>query len=368
MLAASVSGEDVERARLRRTMSTTWIAVSGPVVVKVHVPGTDRYDLTRRLALASAHGMDTCVVAPLLPEPVALGTAGRETVWGTVWPLVTVLPEDVDDAPWAESGALLARLHQIPVPAPADSLPVQGAVARCRAALARLGAVTRVADSRGVLLPEPLTDAARIVRDAADGLPEASWSPWGGSGRPRCVVHGDWHLGQLGRLRHGVGADPAPLRLIDVDDLGVGDPVWDLARPAAFLAAGLMPPGAWPALLDGYRDGGGPALPSPSVDPWPVLDAVAQSCLVLAAAGAVRRAVERCLGAASSSRQGPVEGAEGQGPAEGAEGQGLAGEGPAFLDDLGTRLVNVCSGLPGSSRRGGQAGSSVVPQERTSGT
>jgi predicted trehalose synthase len=43
------------------------------------------------------------------------------------------------------------------------------------------------------------------------------------------LVHGDWHLGQLGRRgEHWV--------LIDVDDLGVGDPAWDLARPAGFWA------------------------------------------------------------------------------------------------------------------------------------
>ena len=49
--------------------------------------------------------------------------------------------------------------------------------------------------------------------------------------------------------------------LIDVDDLGVGDPAWDLARPAGFWAAGLIPDDDWATFLDAYRDAGGPALP-----------------------------------------------------------------------------------------------------------
>jgi hypothetical protein len=45
----------------------------------------------------------------------------------------------------------------------------------------------------------------------------------------------------LGQLGWRLGA----LVLIDVDDLGVGDPAADLARPAGFWAAGLLPDGDW---------------------------------------------------------------------------------------------------------------------------
>jgi hypothetical protein len=52
-----------------------------------------------------------------------------------------------------------------------------------------------------------------------------------------------------------------------VDDLGVGDPAWDLARPAGFWAAGLIPDDDWAAFLQSFRDAEGPAVPPG--DPWP---------------------------------------------------------------------------------------------------
>jgi aminoglycoside phosphotransferase (APT) family kinase protein len=89
------------------------------------------------------------------------------------------------------------------------------------------------------------------------------------------LVHGDFHLGQLGR-RAG------PWVLLDVDDLGAGDPAWDLARPAGFWAAGLIPDDDWAAFVDSYRDACGAALPAG--DPWPVLDPFARAAVVQAAA------------------------------------------------------------------------------------
>jgi hypothetical protein len=116
------------------------------------------------------------------------------------------------------------------------------------------------------------------------------------------ITHGDWHLGQLGQLPGPDGA--GRWRLIDVDDLGWGDPVWDLGRPAAFWAAGLLPDAEWGTFLGAYRTAGGPAVPPEPADPWPALDAVAQASIVVAAAGAARRVVlgqgevtdiDRCL-------------------------------------------------------------------------
>ena len=75
--------------------------------------------------------------------------------------------------------------------------------------------------------------------------------------------------------------------VIDVDDLGVGDPAWDLARPAGFWAAGLIPDPDWESFQAGYRDARGPALPPG--DPWPVLEPFARAAVVHAAAtGAAR--------------------------------------------------------------------------------
>lgn len=114
------------------------------------------------------------------------------------------------------------------------------------------------------------------VRRALVTLPDSVWRA-GSATRPVTLVHGDWHLGQLGRL-----PDTAPWLLIDVDDLGVGDPAWDLARPAGLWAAGLMPDDDWMAFIDSYRAAGGPAVPDG--DPWEVLEPFARAAVVQAAA------------------------------------------------------------------------------------
>lgn len=92
------------------------------------------------------------------------------------------------------------------------------------------------------------------------------------------LVHGDIHAGQLGLTSTG-------WVLLDVDDLGLGDPAWDLARPAGFWAAGLLPDDGWRAFLEGYFLEGGPA--ADVKDPWICLDTPARAAVVAAAAYAL---------------------------------------------------------------------------------
>ncbi|WP_181009664.1 phosphotransferase family protein, partial [Streptomyces sp. B188M101] len=98
------------------------------------------------------------------------------------------------------------------------------------------------------------------------------------------LCHGDLHLGQL--VRHP--APDGPWLLIDVDDAGAGDPAWDLARPAAWYAAGLLDPEDWSAFLDAYRSVGGPAVPADG-NPWPELDVPARALTVQTAALALAK-------------------------------------------------------------------------------
>ncbi|NUS78186.1 MAG: aminoglycoside phosphotransferase family protein, partial [Streptomyces sp.] len=81
-----------------------------------------------------------------------------------------------------------------------------------------------------------------------------------------------------------------PWLLIDVDDLGTGVPAWDLARPAAWYACGLLPPDEWARFLDAYRAAGGPAVPRDG-DPWPALDVPARALTVQTAARALTKAL-----------------------------------------------------------------------------
>jgi aminoglycoside phosphotransferase (APT) family kinase protein len=225
-----------------RTRSGAEIVVDGDVVYKLHRPGTDPRALTTRLRIAAESGS---LLSPLdvLPERVGVR-------WRTRWPHVETVVPQPECTPWAEAGQLLAQLHGEAI---RRRVPPHGWPHRLRRMLRSTNDAT--------------------VRHAAAELPSEVWRA-GSRDRPTTLVHGDWHLGQLGR-RDG------PWLLIDVDDVGVGDPAWDLARPAGFWAAGLIPDGDWTAFLDAYRDAGGPAVPTG--DPWPVLDPFARAAVVQAA-------------------------------------------------------------------------------------
>jgi Ser/Thr protein kinase RdoA (MazF antagonist) len=230
-------------------------------VAKAHAPGTDPGELARRLAVAANPALAGILLAPLRPAPVDLH--GRPV---TFWPYGTpVDPENPEAAPWEAAATLLARLHQAPAP---DGLPLMRGPAKAARAIARLGAVG----------PHP---AATPVLRAWAALPA-----WARAEAPMpattTLCHGDLHLGQL--VRHP--AATGPWLLIDVDDLGVGEPAWDLARPAAWYACGLLPPEEWTRFLTAYRHAGGPAVPAHG-DPWPALDVAARALTVQTAALAI---------------------------------------------------------------------------------
>ncbi|MDV9193738.1 phosphotransferase, partial [Streptomyces sp. SR27] len=108
--------------------------------------------------------------------------------------------------------------------------------------------------------------------------------PTGPTQTPRHLCHGDFHLGQLVRDTRSVPT--GPWRLIDIDDLGLGDPAWDLARPAAWFAAGILPPEVWSRFLGAYQEAGGPAV---GADPWARLDVPARALTVQTAALALAK-------------------------------------------------------------------------------
>lgn len=217
------------------------------IVYKLHRPGTDPRALATRLRIAAESGP---LLSPIDTAPVRVGLR-----WQTRWPRVETVAPQPECLPWADAGRLLARLHAEPRH---RRLPPHGWPQRMRRAV------------------ETLRGGDPVLRHAAVGLPDAVWRA-GSPDRPLTLVHGDWHLGQLGRK-----GPSAPWVLLDVDDLGIGDPAWDLARPAGFWAAGLIPDDDWALFVDGYRDAAGPALPDG--DPWPVLEPYARAAVVQAAA------------------------------------------------------------------------------------
>ncbi|MFI9806878.1 phosphotransferase [Streptomyces sp. NPDC052301] len=252
-------------------------------VAKAHAPDTDPAHLALRLATAA--GFPDLLLAPLAPAPAPLH--GRLV---SFWPYgAPVDPDELDEAPWEAAATLLARLHRTEPPGP---LPPMRGPAKAAAATSRLGAALCAASGppsspAPTSAPEPpptLLEAAHPVLKAWAALPA-----WARAEAPMPgtlgLCHGDLHLGQL--VRHPV--PDGPWKLIDVDDLGLGVQAWDLARPAAWYACGLLPPDEWTRFLTAYRQAGGPAVPADG-DPWPALDVPARAVTVQTAARALTKA------------------------------------------------------------------------------
>ena len=231
------------------------IAYAGPVVIKVHHARTDPTLLLARLRVAADLSPADVLAAPI-SIAVHRTPDGRSA---TVWPRLEVL-HPTDRPPWASAGTLLARLHLVDRGTIA-SLPASRPVARLERALGRIPPSAPVA-------PLLLGIGSAVVREARSAPAD------------RRLVHGDWHLGQLGR------PPGREWQLLDVDDIGGGDPVWDLGRPAGFWAAGLLSDPEWDAFLGAYRSAGGPAVPADG-DPWGRLDLPARAAVVAAACRAV---------------------------------------------------------------------------------
>ncbi len=270
------------------TPSGAELLVLDDIVIKVHHPRTDPLALRARVRFSAGGGCAAYLLAPSTAE-VTCAPDGRLV---TCWPRVDVLDPGADPDPdtaeriWAVAARLLAGLHRADVSrlgGAAARLPDHGGPARLDRALARLrrldtGGATRTGSIRVVTAA-----AQRVLDDLARASTGSGVRAARGDGAaPRRLAHGDWHLGQLGRLTQPDAADPCDgWRLLDVDDLGVGDTAWDLGRPAGFWAAGLLDDDVWSTFVERYRSAGGPALPHG--DPWPVLDLPARAAVVVAA-------------------------------------------------------------------------------------
>lgn len=261
----------------------------GDTVAKAHAPDTDAALLRTRIRVAADPALAGILLPPLPPGAViAMGNGRSPTVAATLWPSgAPVDPDDPAVAPWEEAGALLARLHAVPAPALARRLG--GPLPAMRGPAKAVRAVTRMRATVTAEVGHARTHAAarRAVERVWAGLPawcRAETAPPHVTGGALC--HGDFHLGQL--VRH-----PAPdgaWHLIDVDDLGCGEPAWDLARPAAWYAAGLLPAADWGRLLGSYQATAG----TTGQDPWPELDAPARALTAqLAALALVRSTTAR---------------------------------------------------------------------------
>ncbi|MEV7006964.1 phosphotransferase [Streptosporangium sp. NPDC051022] len=239
------------------------IVRAGEVVVKAHAPGSEKAPLAGRMRAVGHPALRGIMLEPVTEE---VRVVGDRLV--TVWPAGTPVDHTAPDAaPWEAAARLLAGLHAVPART-LPPLPEAGGPARVTAMVARLRSGSA---------------AERVVRRALACLPMPVPGAGAGADTGRgSTTHGDWHMGQLVRIR-------GEWILIDVDDLGIGDPAWDLARPAAWFAAGLLAPDVWHRFLGAYRAAGGFAAGA-NGDPWERLDLPAQAMTVQLTAAAVANA------------------------------------------------------------------------------
>jgi len=264
-LGRRYAGVDAVPLLLSQPGSDAVVLRYGPLVLKAHARGTDPAALAARLAVACGPALAGVLLTPLSAQ---LERVQRRLV--SVWPHGRAVPVDPAQVPWAPAAALLARLHTA---ARDCSLPPSGAPRR---------------------IADPLSHRLRPSPEAA--TVHAAWNTlpaWvrGQASAPGLVTvtHGDWHLGQL------IAPADGGWRLADVDDVGVGSPVWDFARISVLRALGVVHEQEFQFFLDAYWAAGGPALrpgAGDAADPvgWAALDAVTRAQVVSTTARRLARA------------------------------------------------------------------------------
>lgn len=278
-------GSIADLAVLRARLAAGWdgeepVTRIGQIFVKTHPPETDPDLLALRLSTTAQPNLRRVLLAPLrFPDsflrPPAIQVGSHVLVLPnhrviTAWPAGSpVNPTRPDQAPWEQAARLLARLHETHPPA---DFPATLGPARVARAVQRL----RISASEHPAVRDLLSCYAALPAWATGAAQD--WPS-----RRLALVHGDWHLGQL------IAIDDQWL-LIDLDTMGLGDPAWDLARPAAWFAAGIISEGVFQQVLWSYRDSGGVAVPEG--DPWSVLETPARALVIQAAATSLAKAAE----------------------------------------------------------------------------
>jgi len=196
-------------------------------VSKLHAQYSNVSEIEVRLNLISLDSLRSQFLQPLSRKPEV-----REGRALTLWPYAKPLPADsLEDVPWNDCAALIAALHKV-------ELEPQ---------LVALGSGWLMRLSRSIEKLERMSASAErsIILEAAQTLPLFSSASW--THHKQSYIHGDWHPGQVAYYEN-------KLVFIDIDDVGIGNRMFDLAKPAAYFLAGLLPNHMWKEFSEGYQN------------------------------------------------------------------------------------------------------------------
>lgn len=232
----------------------------GNVVVKIYNQKSLLQHVETSLTLIASREANDLFLQPLCRHVFQI-----EDRLFTVWPAAeTHLPNSVDQFEWVESAQLLASLHNLSVRTKRLVRPAGW--------LGRLGHLkTKIEACRA------FPDERKTLLAALETLPRFSSTTWHENNTS--LVHGDWHPGQVVRSSN-------QLKLIDCDDVGLGNPMWDLARVAGWSLAGVISHEVWTSFFNHYA--AARQLTNQQIETvWQNLELPARAATILSAATGV---------------------------------------------------------------------------------
>ena len=208
--------------------SPSHIAFVDGEVLKHHAGYIKPSEIERRLNLISLDALNSLFLQPLSQKPQLDGGCAL-----TIWPHATPFNPDSSsqDVPWNECAAHLAALHNADLD-PGRIVLTSGWLPRLSRSLAKLRGMLECAERS-------------LILEASQTLPHFSCSSWNLS--QNSIIHGDWHPGQMVYFENR-------LVFIDIDDVGLGNRMFDLAKPAAFFLSGLLESNLWNEFRESYEN------------------------------------------------------------------------------------------------------------------
>ena len=209
----------------------------------------------------------------------------NENVSITYWPIAEKLSENhLSNGLWSEVGKLLAKLHSSPLDKTQKySTELFSIFSQVNEKIVECYKQAKDSPVHGQHLATIRRAWYRILthRNFHVVLKDMRL-------KQRVWTHGDFHLGQIVFVKDN---DRTNAMFIDVDTMCVSIPEWDLARPAALFASGILPPDAWQCFIESY----GKNISNHEFNQknlWSRLDIPAKVMVVKLATSAVNRAIQ----------------------------------------------------------------------------